>query len=85
MQPDKIAARDLARSMSYRQWNARANRLANALLGLGLAKRDRVAVVISPHARSSDGKTGLAWVPDLQPLEAWDGAERLWRHDEALN
>ena len=36
-------------------------------------------VVISPDARSSDGKTGLAWVPDLQPLEAWDNAERQWR------
>ncbi len=36
-------------------------------------------VVISPDARSSDGKTGLAWVPDLQALEAWDDAERVWR------
>ncbi|MFK7857818.1 MAG: hypothetical protein AB8B64_03295 [Granulosicoccus sp.] len=35
--------------------------------------------MISPDARSSDGKTGLAWVPDLQPLEAWDDAERQWR------
>ena len=23
-------------------------------------------VVVSPEARSSDGKTGLAWVPDLE-------------------
>jgi acetolactate synthase-1/2/3 large subunit len=30
-------------------------------------------------AISSDGKTGLAWVPDLQPLAAWDEAERKWR------
>ncbi len=37
-------------------------------------------VVVSPQARSSDGKTGLAWVPDLQPLEAWDDAERAWRN-----
>ncbi len=36
-------------------------------------------VVISPEARSSDGKSGLAWVPDLQPLAAWDDAERNWR------
>ena len=36
-------------------------------------------VVVSPDARSSDGKTGLAWVPDLQALEAWDNAERSWR------
>lgn len=36
-------------------------------------------VVVSPEARSSDGKSGLAWVPDLQPLAAWDDAERAWR------
>jgi acetolactate synthase-1/2/3 large subunit len=36
-------------------------------------------VVVTPEARSSDGKTGLAWVPDLQPLAAWDDAERAWR------
>jgi acetolactate synthase-1/2/3 large subunit len=28
---------------------------------------------------SSDAKSGLAWVPDLQPLAAWDDAERKWR------
>jgi len=33
-------------------------------------------VVVSPQAVSSDGKSGLAWVPDLQPLAAWDAAER---------
>lgn len=38
-----------------------------------------VDVVVSPDVRSSDGKTGLAWVPDLQALELWDDAERLWR------
>ncbi|MFK7997759.1 MAG: thiamine pyrophosphate-dependent enzyme [Granulosicoccus sp.] len=37
-------------------------------------------VVLTPDVRSSDGKTGLAWVPDLQALEAWDEAERRWRH-----
>lgn len=43
--PDKLGARDLARSLTYRQWNERACRLANALLALGLAKGDRVAVL----------------------------------------
>ncbi len=38
-----------------------------------------VDVVVTPDAISSDGKTGLAWVPDLQPLAAWDEAERRWR------
>jgi len=45
LQPDRIGARDLERAMTFRQWNARACRLANALLGLGLAKGDRVAVL----------------------------------------
>jgi acetolactate synthase-1/2/3 large subunit len=36
-------------------------------------------VVVTSDAVSSDGKTGLAWVPDLQPLAAWDDAERRWR------
>jgi acetolactate synthase I/II/III large subunit len=38
-----------------------------------------IDVVVTPEAISSDGKTGLAWVPDLQPLAAWDEAERKWR------
>ncbi len=36
-------------------------------------------VVVTPEAVSSDAKTGLAWVPDLQPLAAWNDAERRWR------
>ena len=36
-------------------------------------------VLVTPEAVSSDAKSGLAWVPDLQPLAAWDDAERRWR------
>src|SRR6516165_6077007 len=43
--PDRPGARDLSRSMTFREWNARACRLANALLGLGLRRGDRVAVL----------------------------------------
>ena len=43
--PDRVGARDLSRSMTFRQWNARSCRLANALLGLGLQKGDRVGVL----------------------------------------
>src|SRR5258708_9208643 len=43
--PDKVGARDLERAMTFREWNARSCRLANALIGLGLAKGDRVAVL----------------------------------------
>src|SRR4249919_243497 len=43
--PDKVGARDLTRSITFAQWNARSCRLTNALLGLGLRKGDRVAVL----------------------------------------
>ena len=40
-------------------------------------------VVVTSEAVSSDGKSGLAWVPDLQALAAWDEAERLWRASDS--
>ena len=43
--PNRLGARDLDRSMTFSQWNERSCRLANALLGLGLAKGDRVGVL----------------------------------------
>jgi len=45
LHPDRIGARDLSRSMTFRVWNQRACRLANALRGLGLAKGDRIAIL----------------------------------------
>lgn len=39
-----------------------------------------IDVVVTPEAESSDSKSGLAWVPDLQPLAAWNDAERRWRN-----
>jgi acyl-CoA synthetase (AMP-forming)/AMP-acid ligase II len=43
--PDKPGAGDRSRSMTFRQWHERARRLANALVGLGLQKGDRVAIL----------------------------------------
>lgn len=37
-------------------------------------------VLVTPEAASSDAKSGLAWVPDLQALSAWDEAEEKWRN-----
>jgi acyl-CoA synthetase (AMP-forming)/AMP-acid ligase II len=45
LNPAKTGARDLERSMTFLEWNRRACRLANVLLGLGLNKGDRVAVL----------------------------------------
>ena len=36
-------------------------------------------VLVTPEAVSSDAKSGLAWVPDLQALGTWDEAELQWR------
>jgi len=36
-------------------------------------------VVVTPEAVSSDAKSGLAWVPDLQAIAAWEEAETKWR------
>jgi len=57
----------------------RAEDLAPAIERALANRPSLLDVVVTPEARSSDGKTGLAWVPDLQPLEAWDDAERKWR------
>ena len=45
LHPDRPGARDLSRSLTFRQWEERACRLANGLLGLGLGKGERVAIL----------------------------------------
>ena len=66
--PDRIGVRDLDRAMTFRHWNERARRLANALLGLGLAKGDRVAVLAYNRIEWAEiyvatAKAGLIAVP----------------------
>lgn len=56
----------------------------DAALDRALARRPSLLdVVVTPEAESSDAKSGLAWVPDLQALDAWDRAERAWRRGDA--
>ena len=43
--PGRVGIRDLERSLTFADWNSRACRVANALLGLGLQPADRVAVL----------------------------------------
>jgi len=51
-----------------------------AAIDRALANRPALLdVLVTPEAVSSDAKSGLAWVPDLQALSAWDDAERRWR------
>jgi acyl-CoA synthetase (AMP-forming)/AMP-acid ligase II len=65
---EKTGARDLERAMTFRQWNERSCRLANALLGLGLSKGDRVAVLAYNRVEwaeiyAATAKAGLVAVP----------------------
>ena len=43
--PDKVAVKDLNKAYTFREWNERSCRLANALSGLGMKKGDRFAVL----------------------------------------
>jgi acetolactate synthase I/II/III large subunit len=53
--------------------------IARAKAALTEGRPALLDVLVTPEAASSDAKSGLAWVPDLQPLAAWDEAERAWR------
>ncbi|MEU4562827.1 AMP-binding protein [Actinoplanes sp. NPDC023936] len=66
--PDVIAVRDGDRALSYAALDSRSSRLACALLGLGLAPGDRVAVLCGnrleyPEIAAGIAKAGLVLVP----------------------
>src|ERR1700722_15773963 len=68
LSPDKVGARDLARFLTFRGWNDRSCKLANALVGLGLEKGDRIAVLASNCREGMEtyaavAKAGLVMVP----------------------
>lgn len=43
--PTKIAVKDKFRQLTFKEWNERSNRLANALTSLGVGKGDKFAVL----------------------------------------
>ena len=53
--------------------------IARALTAVQAGGPALLDVLVTPEAASSDARSGLAWVPDLQALGAWDEAERNWR------
>jgi fatty-acyl-CoA synthase len=68
LQPARVGARDLERAMTFREWNQRACRLGNALLGLRLRKGDRIAVIAYNRLEWAEiymaaAKAGLVAVP----------------------
>ncbi|WP_323000302.1 class I adenylate-forming enzyme family protein [Castellaniella sp.] len=77
LMPNRLAARDLERSLTFGAWDARANRLANALASLGLVKGDRLGVLAYNCLEWAElyiatAKSGVIIVPinfRLSPLE----------------
>lgn len=66
--PDQTAIETETRSLTWSGLNDRANRLAHGLLGLGLRKSDRIAVLAAPSAEVAEtyfaaAKLGLVIVP----------------------
>ena len=75
--PDKVAVKDDMRTLTFRQYNERACRLAHGLLSLGLKDDDRVAVVSQNRVEwmeiyAACAKAGLVTVPLNWRLSAQD-------------
>jgi long-chain acyl-CoA synthetase len=76
--PEKVAivSPETGKKFTYREFNQRTNRLCNALIGLGLKKRDRLAVLATDTPEyleiASTCKAGFVYVPlnwRLKPSE----------------
>ncbi|MGD9118121.1 MAG: class I adenylate-forming enzyme family protein [Dehalococcoidia bacterium] len=87
LHPDKMGAKDLSRSLSFKEWDDRANRLANALLGLGLKPGDRFAAIayncvewMEIYAAAAKG--GLTIIPILFRLTPSE-YQYICQHGEA--
>lgn len=71
-----------AMARSFGMYSQRVERPEDLEKAIDLALANRPAlldVLVTPEAVSSDAKSGLAVVPDLQPLVAWDRREMEWR------
>ncbi|ROO33029.1 thiamine pyrophosphate-binding protein [Salinisphaera orenii] len=73
----------MARAFGMKAWRLEtaaeiAPALDEAFAALADGEPVLIDAVTSPEPPSSDSKSGLAWVPDHQALEAWDAAERNW-------
>ncbi len=93
--PDTIALKDAEKGYTYPQTNARVNQLAHSLLGLGLEKGDKVAVLLENSIEIIElylatAKTGLVIVPinfrlvsnEIEYIVNNSDAKALVVHDE---
>ena len=86
--PDKLAVVFEGHRLSFAEFNARVNRLANALLGMGIRKGDKVATILSNSLEVLDiyqvaSKTGIVVVP-LSPLLRGDGLSNLINDSDSV-
>jgi len=87
LHPDKMGAKDLSRSLTFKEWNDRANRLANALLRLGLKPGDRLAAIAYNCVEwmeiyAAAAKAGLTIMPILFRLTPTE-YQYICEHGEA--
>ncbi|MHA2304483.1 MAG: class I adenylate-forming enzyme family protein [Candidatus Hodarchaeales archaeon] len=66
--PDKLAVKDMKRSLTYKEYHIRTNRLANGLFKRGLKKGDKIAVLANNCVEfmeiyAAAAKAGLVIVP----------------------
>ena len=88
VRPDHLAVIFEEHHLTYRQFNARVNRVANALLGLGLKQGDKVATLLANCLEQLElywavAKTGLVIVP-LSPMLRGAGLIRLLNDSDAV-
>lgn len=75
--PDRAAIREGARTLTYRALNERVNRLAHALLGLGIRRGERLLVLLGDRSEHLEAlfacaKAGIVAAP----------VDHRWRPDE---
>ena len=85
--PDHLAVVFEDHRLTFRQFNARVNRLAHALLAAGLAKGDKVATVLPNCLEQLEvywaaAKTGLVVVP-MSPLLQESGLASLLANSDS--
>jgi long-chain acyl-CoA synthetase len=86
--PDKLAVVFEDNRLTFVEFNGRVNRLANALLEMGIGKGDKVATILSNSLEVLEvfqavAKTGIVVVP-LSPLLRGDGLSNLINDSDSI-
>jgi long-chain acyl-CoA synthetase len=86
--PDRLAVIHEDFRLTYGQFNKRVNRLANALVGAGIRKNDKVACILPNSLELLElywavAKTGAVVVP-LSPLLTDNALVKLIRHSDSV-